>query len=310
MARFPTKSLLLATTVAATACSDLTSPPRDDTSYDLLFESMASPQENQSHIYVLRAGAAAAVPLFNDQSYGTQPRVSLDGRWVAYIAPRPEDGAGAIWLANVDGTQRRQVFTSSGESLLWPAPSPDGSRIAFQAYDEVTGSSKIWIVNANGSGAFAITTEPHAAPFVHTAPAWSPDGTRIALAMGAPGSLRLAIMSATGGALTVLTQPAAGSDTEPHWAPTGTHLVFARTTSPAASDLMVVNVANGATGVIYAGNAHHPAWSPNGQLILFSARPPGEPDELFAISTIDGSTQRVTSNAVADRHPNWARHVP
>jgi Tol biopolymer transport system component len=51
--------------------------------------------------------------------------------------------------------------------------------------------------------------------------------------MGTPGNLRLATMSAEGGPLTPVTQLASGSDTEPHWSPDGTQLLFAHTTSPA-----------------------------------------------------------------------------
>jgi Tol biopolymer transport system component len=233
--------------------------------------------------------------------------VSFDGRWVAYIAPRPEDGEDAVWLARTDGTAARQVFTTSGELLSRPAPSPDGSRIAFQATDAATGSSMIWIVNANGSGARAITTEAHAAPFVHTMPAWSSDGATLALALGAPGNLGIATMSADGGPLTVRTQPASGSDAEPFWSPDGARLVYVHTTTPAQSDIMLLTLAGGARQSLHAGNAHDPAWSPGGGLIAFSERTAGEPAELFTIPASGGTPFRVTTNQVADRHPNWVR---
>lgn len=303
------RSLGPALALTAVACIDITAIPPDTTTYDLIFESKATPQETQSRLFVLPSDATSPTSLFNDLAYGTQPRVSADGRWVAYIAPRPEDGVGAVWLARTDGTDRRQVFTTSGESLLWPAPSPDGSRIAFQALDEVTGSSKIWIVNAGGSNAHAITLEAHAAPFVHTAPSWSPDGTQIALAMGTPGNLRLATMSAEGGALTMVTQPASGSDTEPHWSPGGTQLVFVNTTTPALSDIVIVTLATGGRRTLVSGNIHHPAWSPTGGIIAFSARLAGEPAELFAISVAGGTAERITANDVPDTHPNWVRRT-
>jgi Tol biopolymer transport system component len=292
----------------SSACSDVTAPPPLDTArYDLIFESTASPILNQSNLFVLPDGAATRVALLGETAYASQPRVSFDGRWVAYIAPRPEDGEGAVWLARTDGTGARQVFTTSGELLSGPAPSPDGSRIAFQATDEVTGSSKIWIVNANGSGAYAVTTEAHPTPFVHAAPAWSPDGTQLAMAAGAPGHLGVATMSAEGGPLTMRTQPPSGSDTEPFWSPDGTRLLFARTTSPAQSDIVLLTLTGGAQRTLYAGNAHHAAWSPGGSLIAFSARAGGEPAELFTISPDGGAASRITTNQVSDRHPNWVR---
>lgn len=303
-------SFLLAAALAAAACSDTTAPPADTATYDLLFESMASTAENQSQLFRLRAGETTPTPVLGGTIFAGQPRVSADGRWVAYMAPRPGDVDNSVWLARTDGTEQRAVFTTSGETLLWPVPSPDGSRIAFQAVDRVTGSSMIWIVSANGMSAWAITTEAHAAPFVHAAPSWSPDGTRIALAMGTPGNLRLATMSAAGGPLTTVTQPVSGSDTEPHWSPDGTQLVFVHTTSPALSDVMIVTLATGAQRTLYTGNAHHPAWSPTREMIAFSARVAGAAADLFTIPAAGGIAQRITTNDVSDRYPNWVKRTP
>jgi len=290
----------------ATACRDVSAPdPASNAPYDLLYQSSASALDNQPGMFLLADGAPSRrVLLVGTPMYAAQPRVSADGRWVAYIGPRPEDGEGAVWLATTDGVSRRQVFTTSGELLSRPAPSPDGTRVAFQATDETTGSSTIWIVNADGSNAHAITTEAHAAPFVHTAPAWSPDGTQVALAAGPPGSLRLATMSAEGGPLTMRTEAASGSDTDPFWSPDGTQLVFTHTTTPALSDIEVLTLAGGARRTLYAGNAQHPAWSPRG-LVVFSARVGGEAAELYVVPAEGGLPFRVTTNDMSDRHPNW-----
>jgi len=309
MIAFRTASLLLATTLVAGCLDTTTAPLPDPVVYDLIFESTASPAETQSQLFVLRQGATSAVPLFAAGTYASQPHVSADGRWVAFVSLRPEDGASAVWIARTDGTQGHLVFTTD-ETLLWPAPSPDGSQIAFQVFDDVTGSSRIWIVNANGSGARAITLDAQPDPFVRTAPSWSPDGTTIAFAMGAPGSLRIATIPAAGGAVTTVTQPVAGNATEPSWSPSGNFLVFARTTSPALSDLVIVNRATGGLTALYTGNAHSPAWSPSGQIILFSARSGGEPSEIYAIDAVGGTPQRITNNQVMDRFPNWARRTP
>jgi TolB protein len=310
MARPYFPSLVLAAALASAACTDTTAPRADGATYDLIFESMETPFENQSQLFLLPYGSTTAAPLFPAGTYGAQPRVSADGRWVAYISPSGGNGDEAIWLARTDGTERRQVFISPGTLILRPAPSPDGSRIAFQAYDEQLESSRIWIVSANGTNAHAVTTEAHDGIFVHTTPVWSADGTRLALAIGTPGALRIATMSAEGGPLTVVTQPADGSDTEPYWSPDGTQLVFVHTTTPAQNDLVVLTLAGGNRRTLYTGNGRHPAWSPTGEVIAFSARLGQEPNELFVIPAAGGTAQRVTTNEVPDRHPNWVRRDP
>jgi TolB protein len=308
MTRLRTIPVLLAA-LAASACGDATAPLADGAVYDLVFESTASPQETQSRVFRLRSGESTPTSLFGDQIYATQPRVSADGRWVAFVAPASGGVQDAVWLARTDGTERRQVFSSDGV-LARPAPSPDGSRIAFQYFDATNGSSMIWLVNAGGSGAYAITTQPHPAPFVHTAPAWSPDGLKIAFAMGEPGTLQLATMSADGGPITALTQPTSGSDTDPHWSPDGRSLAFVHATAPAQNDIAILDFTTGQRRTLFTGNARDPAWSPTGQVIAFSARIGGEAPELYVISADGGAAQRVTTNEVADRHPNWVRRTP
>jgi TolB protein len=308
MTRFRTIPVLLAA-LAAFACGDATAPVTEGAVYDLVFERTASPQETQSRLFRLRSGESTPTSVFGDQIYAAQPRVSSDGHWVAFIAPASGGVEDAVWLARTDGTERRQVFTSDG-GLARPSPSPDGSRIAFQYSDAATGSSMIWLVNAGGTGAYAITTQPHQAPFVHTAPAWSPDGSKIAFAMGAPGNLQLATISAGGGPITAVTQPASGSDTEPHWSPDGRSLAFVHATAPAQNEIAIVDLATGQQRTLFTGNARTPAWSPTGQVIAFSARIGGEAAELYVISADGGAAQRVTTSEVADLHPNWVRRTP
>ena len=298
-------SALLVAALAATACRDATAPQIEAPAYDLIFESTASPLENQSQLFRLANGATTPVPLLEAGQYAAQPKVSADGRWVAFMAPDPASLEDAVWLARTDGTMRRQIFLSPGSAILRPAPSPDGSRIAFQMYDEVMSFSRIWIVNANGTNAHAVTTATHEAPYVYVAPAWSPDGTKLAIAVGTPGNLGLAIVSVDGGAVTTLTQPASGSDTEPSWSPDGSHLVFVHSATPAQADVITLDLATGERRTLFTGNGRHPAWSPAGDLIAFSARLNGEPNELFVIPPSGGTAQRITTNEVADRHPNW-----
>jgi Tol biopolymer transport system component len=310
MARPLSISLLLAVALGATACSDSTAPQPDDVRYDLIFESMAAPTANQSQLYLLASGATSPIPLFNGPPYAAQPRVSADGRWVAFLSPSPVNGDEVLWIARTDGSEHHEVFTSPGSVISRPAPSPDGSRIAFQMYSDDLTSSRIWVVNANGTNAHALTTAVHDGGYIYTTPSWSPDGSTLALAAGTPGNLRVGTMSADGGEVTTVTQPGSGSDTEPTWSPDGSRLAIVHTTSPAQNDLVIVTIATGQRRTLYTGNGRHPAWSPTGQLIAFSARLGVEPNELFIAPAEGGVVQRITTNDVPDRHPNWVRREP
>jgi hypothetical protein len=107
---------------------------------------------------------------------GVEPAWSPDGSRIAFA-----DGA-EIWVANADGTGRRQL-TRSGHDIVeaQPAWSPDGRRIAFTRLEEnfVFGpiDAQLMVVNADGSGLRKLDT-----PRRGLDPAWSPDGSRIAFA--------------------------------------------------------------------------------------------------------------------------------
>ncbi len=64
----------------------------------------------------------------------SDPRISSDGRWVAYVETWNDRDAGAarsaIWLASADGQTHRRLADGTA-----PRFSPDGSRIAFTTPD-------------------------------------------------------------------------------------------------------------------------------------------------------------------------------
>src|SRR3954467_7614861 len=63
------------------------------------------------------------------------PRLSPDGRWVAYVVTaidqRQNRRLSQIWLAPVDGSRPPRQFTTSPQSSTSPRWSPDGRTLAF-----------------------------------------------------------------------------------------------------------------------------------------------------------------------------------
>ena len=304
-------ALALLTAAGSAACHDTTSPqPVQGPEYSLLYERAVSSTLPESNLFLLASEDAAPVSLFGSASgFAAQPRASSDGRWVAYVAAQTDGTQNAIWIARADGTQRRQVHASAN-TITRPAPSPNGDRIAFVLYDDSMTSSRLWTVNADGTGARVITEDTHEGPFIYTAPAWSPDGTRLVFAMGAPGALRVATMLASGGAATPLTEPASGSDTDPAISPNGRVVAYAHTTSPSASDIIVLDVVTGGQWRVFTGNARHPSWSPNGAILAISASVPGGMADLYLVPLNGSVPARVTTSDVAERYPNWVLSDP
>lgn len=136
-----------------------------------------------------------------------QPALSRDGKRLAYISYDTDAGQGGLWTATVDGSDRRLLVPTDDRFALVVQPhwSPDGTRLAFAAVSlgsSATPDSErrggraawrwpwqpspaaahglpqdIWTVPAAGGSpeklTFLLADEP--------SPAWSPDGTQIAM---------------------------------------------------------------------------------------------------------------------------------
>ncbi|MGH7718692.1 MAG: TolB family protein, partial [Gemmatimonadaceae bacterium] len=107
------------------------------------------------HIYRMPASGGEAIALTQNSGVAVNyhPRISPDGRFIAFVSDRR--GQNNLWVMNADGSNPRPVFTDNGVRVFEPAWSADGEYIIVRRQQvsppgtPPTGGG-IWMYHRNG----------------------------------------------------------------------------------------------------------------------------------------------------------------
>ena len=186
-------------------------------------------------IYLYDLVKETCIPLLNDPTGSCeQPSCSADGTRIAYVIWPKDRKSSHIWIANADGTGRKQLTT--GNYYNWtPRWSPDGRKILFETTQ--SGKREAYVMDADGQNQTSRTPN---APIAHSG-SWSPDGLRIAfMSRSASSNANIFVMNADGSNVQNLSKGTT-RDSEPVWSPDGKWIAFTRTsTNPPCPERMDV----------------------------------------------------------------------
>jgi len=206
---------------------------------------------------------------------------------VAYVAAEGpvQSRRYRLVVADSDGANARTVLQSS-EPIMSPAWSPDATSLAYVSFEG--GASSVYVQMLVSGQRIRVSARAG----INGAPAFSPDGSKLALALSRrDGNVDIYVLILATQALTRLTDSPA-IDTEPSWSPDGRSVYF---TSDRGGGPQVYKV---------AATAGAPA-----QRVTFegayNARPRVAPDgKNLAVVTLDRGAYRI---AVLDLERGGAR---
>jgi len=218
--------------------------------------------------------------------YYLTPKISPDGRKVAYMQAEGDSTLSNIWVRELDSS-RAVRLTPQAAGYVAPAWSPDGSRILFQCQPKGVGD--LCIAPAGGGGEPQVLYESNT---WKTLGSWMPDGKRLLFANQDPKTEQdIMMMSASGGEPTaILRTPFL--EQGPQACPDGTCFAFISNVS-GRFEVYVRNLGGGESQwQISTDGGAKPRWRADGKELFYEAADgylmavpwhttPGTPVRLF-----------------------------
>jgi len=197
----------------------------------------------------------------------SEPRMSPDGRYVAYV--NHEETATSIWVYDLQGggAARRLTFVGKDRAPVW---TPDSTRVTFQS--ERDGTTAIYTQRVDGRGVAAQVTLPESG-VTHTPQSWSPDGQTLLLDVKDKTRYTLMVLHSGAKAVAPFADVSSISETGATFSPDGRWVAYTRDES--AAPAMVFVQPFPATGALFqisksTEDGHHPIWSRDGKELLYT----------------------------------------
>jgi TolB protein len=222
---------------------------------------------------------------------------------IAYVAVDgvPPSQHFQLLVADADG-ENPQVVLDSRQPIMSPAWSGDGQWLAYVSFEDHI--SAVYVQELRSGQRQRVSARAG----VNGAPAWSPDGKRLALTLsGSGGNLDIYVLELASQQLTRLTDDPA-IDTEPAWSADGNQIYFTSDRSGGPQVYRTDVAARGRVQRVTFGSSYNarPRLSPDGRTLAFVTREGS--DYRIAVQdlgSVNGGV-RVLTRGSLDESPAFA----
>jgi dipeptidyl aminopeptidase/acylaminoacyl peptidase len=299
-------------------------------------ETLFEKETTRSRVWMSAIDGRHHFPMTLSGADATNPRFSPDGRYLAFLSARGEDGKTQVWAMNRMGGEA-EPLTRVKQGVTDYAWSPDGTRLLLTIRDaptQVGDAPRPFVIDrqqfkrdyvgyldrrrthlyvmAVGDTALKPITK---GDYDHSDAVWSPDGTRIAFVSNRSTNPDATIDSniwivdaekgeQEAGLVQVTTNP--GTDTQPAWSPDGRFITYATSIQPelfwyATTHLAVSEARSGSAARLLTveidRNVHQPSFTADGRAIRFIVEDAGR-THLAQISATGGPMDRIVPGEV------------
>lgn len=219
---------------------------------------------------------------------------------IAYVTSVMGDNGKRLYriqVADADGFAPQTIVTSP-EPLMSPSWSADGKRrLAYVSFE--TKASAIYVQDLSTGKRDMVSSMPG----INGAPAWSPDGRRLAVTLSKDGNPDVYVLELQGGGLTNISNNRA-IDTEPNWSPDGGSIVFTSDRGGKPQLYIAPSSGGAAQRVTYEGDYNaRGVFSPDGRSL---AMVHGGGGFRIAVMDLKSRAMRVLTKGPLDESPSFA----
>src|SRR5579863_7054490 len=231
--------------------------------------------KNEDRIWMISSDGGQAIPLTSKDDSSSHPRWSPDGKYLAFVSARGDDGKKQVWLLNRQGGEAQQLTDTiqDVDDFVW---SPTGDRLVLVLQDPTP--DEVEAARHKNDENDADKPKPKPRPWVIDRMHFKEDE----LGYLDRRRTHLYVFNIADRTQTQITS-GDYDDSDPAWSPDGTTIAFAsnRTAEPDLNyntDIWTVSASNTDKGKSLVqvttglGAEAAPAWSPDGKWIAFTTQ--------------------------------------